>query len=69
MTRRIYNNPWFMISMYKSSDEWPDQDHSMNCLGCDDSFPHRKEGEAMLPENVSANATRILDIGLGDGQA
>jgi tRNA (cmo5U34)-methyltransferase len=54
--------------MYKSSDEWSDPDHSPNYLRYADSFPHRNEGEAILLENIPANATRILDIGSGSGR-
>ena len=54
--------------MYKSSDEWSDPDHSLNYLRYADSFPHRNEGEAILLENIPANATRILDIGSGSGR-
>ncbi len=32
-----------------------------------DSFPHRKEGEAVLLDNIPSNAKRILDIGSGNG--
>ena len=69
MTIRTYNN--FLTHnqhMYKSSDEWSDPDHSLNYLRYADSFPHRNEGEAILLENIPANATRILDIGSGAGR-
>ena len=32
-----------------------------------DSFPHRKEGEAVLLDNIPSNAKRILDIGSDNG--
>ena len=54
--------------MYKSTDEWSDPVHSLNYLQYADSFPHRNEGEAILLENIAANATRILDFGLGTGR-
>lgn len=57
-----------IISMYKSSDEQSDPDHSLNYLRYADSFPHKNEGEAILLENIPANATRILDIGSGSGR-
>ncbi len=69
MRIRIYNN--FLThnqQVYKSADEWSDPDHSLNYLRYADSFPHRNEGEAILLENIPANATRVLDIGSGAGR-
>jgi ubiquinone/menaquinone biosynthesis C-methylase UbiE len=54
--------------MKKSSDEWSDPNHSINYLGRVNSFPYRKEGDAILLANISADAARILDIGSGDGR-
>ncbi len=53
--------------MHSSTKEWSDSNRSLNYLKKADSFPHRKEGEAVLLDNISSNANRILYIGSGNG--
>ncbi len=54
--------------MNLSSEEWSDPNKSSYYLKNADSYPHRKLGEAVLLENLPAKATRILDLGSGDGR-
>jgi len=54
--------------MHSSAKEWSDSNHSLNYLKKADSFPHRKDGEAVLLDNIPLNAKRILDIGAGSGR-
>ena len=54
--------------MNKSSTEWFNPQKSLNYLRCAESFPYREEGDAVLLQNIPTNATRILDIGSGDGR-
>ena len=54
--------------MHSPAKEWSDSNHSLNYLKKADSFPHRKDGEAVLLDNIPLNAKRILDIGAGSGR-
>lgn len=54
--------------MNKSSSEWANPQKSLNYLKSVESFPYRKEGDIVLLQHIPANATRILDIGPGDGR-
>ncbi len=54
--------------MNKSSAEWSNPQKSLNYLKSVESFPYRKEGDTVLLQNIPVNATRILDIGSGDGR-
>jgi SAM-dependent methyltransferase len=50
------------------SDEWKDPEHALAYLQRADAIPHRSAGESTLLAEVPANATRILDLGCGDGR-
>lgn len=54
--------------MNKSSAEWSNPQKSLNYLKSVESFPYKKEGDTVLLQNIPVNATRILDIGSGDGR-
>jgi tRNA (cmo5U34)-methyltransferase len=54
--------------IHSSAKEWSDSSHSLNYLKKADSFPHRKDGEAVLLDNIPLDAKRILDIGAGSGR-
>ena len=48
--------------------EWQSAEHTLAYLRMADRIPHRAEGEAVLLEEVARDATRILDLGSGDGR-
>jgi tRNA (cmo5U34)-methyltransferase len=50
------------------SSEWTTPEHVLTYLARADTVPHRTEGEAALLEEVPATASRILDLGAGDGR-
>jgi tRNA (cmo5U34)-methyltransferase len=50
------------------SHEWTTPEHALAYLQMADRIPHRTEGEAMLLEEVSTRASRVLDLGSGDGR-
>ena len=48
--------------------EWATGEHVRRYLERADGYPRRAEGEAVLVEQVAADARRILDLGTGDGR-
>lgn len=49
-------------------NEWRSVQHALEYLSRADSIPRRTEGESALLEEIPAGATRILDLGCGDGR-
>ena len=57
--------------MSKSSggkEEWSSVQHVLAYLNVADNLPHRTEGESVLLDHVSKDASRVLDLGTGDGR-
>jgi SAM-dependent methyltransferase len=49
------------------TNEWAKPDHALDYLRRLEEIPHRTEGEATLISEVPKGATRILDLGCGNG--
>ena len=49
-------------------NDYDDPTHALAYLAAADGIPHRAEGEATLLSFVPPEATRILDLGTGDGR-
>src|SRR5262245_35077805 len=47
-------------------NEWQSAEHALAYLQRADQVPHRAAGEAVLLEEVSPGASRVLDPGAGD---
>ena len=47
---------------------WSTTEHALGYLAKADSIPHRTEGETVLLDYIPKTATRILDLGTGDGR-
>ena len=49
-------------------EEWSSVQHALAYLNVADNLPHCTEGEAVLLDYVSKDASRVLDLGTGDGR-
>jgi tRNA (cmo5U34)-methyltransferase len=49
------------------TNEWTKPDHALDYLRRLEEIPHRQEGEATLISEMPKHATRIMDLGCGNG--
>jgi tRNA (cmo5U34)-methyltransferase len=56
------------MTMNASVNLWTSTDHARDYLRRADSILHRSEGESTLLEFIPKTASRILDLGTGDGR-
>lgn len=48
--------------------EWKTAEHAGRYLDRDGDFPHLREGDSVLMDQVPSDARRVLDLGTGDGR-
>jgi SAM-dependent methyltransferase len=49
-------------------NKWREEDHATGYLAVVNEIPHRAEGESVLLDCIPQAASRILDLGCGDGR-
>jgi len=49
-------------------NKWTEEDHAAGYLAVANEIPHRSEGESVLLDCIHQAASRILDLGCGDGR-
>jgi tRNA (cmo5U34)-methyltransferase len=54
--------------MSRSTKEWSNAQNALAYLNVADKLLHRSEGESVLIDHIPQNASRILDLGTGDGR-
>jgi tRNA (cmo5U34)-methyltransferase len=54
--------------MKKMTEEWQSSEHALAYLRRAGEIPHRAAGESALLEEIPSWASRILDLGSGDGR-
>ena len=49
-------------------NKWTEESHATGYLAVANEIPHRAEGEGVLLDRIPQGASRILDLGCGDGR-
>src|SRR5215510_1113347 len=49
-------------------NKWTEESHATGYLAVANEIPHRTEGEGVLLDCIPSTASRILDLGCGDGR-
>src|SRR5262249_51124434 len=49
-------------------NKWTEASHATGYLAIAGEIPHRREGESALLDRIPTGASRILDLGCGDGR-
>src|SRR5262245_49155882 len=49
-------------------NKWTEESHATGYLAVANEIPHRAEGEGVLLDRIPQDASRILDLGCGDGR-